>query len=52
MQYRFFPLALVVGLTGCAESINHDEVLTGRRAVEFAQVAFVKHDVEKGYALL
>ena len=52
MRYHFFPLAFIVGLMGCAESINHDEVLAGRRAVEFAQVAFVKHDVEDGYALL
>lgn len=52
MRYHFFPLAFVVGLMGCAESINHDEVLAGRRAVEFAQVAFVKHDVENSYALL
>ena len=52
MRYHFFPLAFVVGLMGCAESINHDEVLAGRRAVEFAQVAFVKHDIENGYALL
>ena len=37
---------------GCAESIKHDEILAGKRAVEFAQVAFVKQDVEKAYALL
>ena len=52
MRYHFFLLAFVVGLMGCAESINHDEVLAGRRAVEFAQVAFVKHDIENGHALL
>ena len=52
MRYHFFPLAFAVGLMGCAESINHDEVLAGRRAVEFAQVAFVKRDIENGYALL
>ena len=52
MRYLFFPLAFVMGSMGCAESINHDEVLAGRRAVEFAQVAFVKRDIENGYALL
>ncbi len=52
MRYHFLPLVFVMGLTGCAESVNHDEVLAGRRAVEFAQVAFVKHDIENGYALL
>jgi len=48
----FFSLASVVDLIGCAESIDHDYVLAGRKAVEFAQVAFVKQDSEKGYALL
>jgi hypothetical protein len=52
MRYHFFPSVLVMGLMGCAESIDHDEVLAGRRAEEFAQVAFVKQDVENGYALL
>ena len=52
MQYHFFVLAFVLGLMGCAESVDHDEILAGSRAVEFAQVAFVKHDIEKGYALL
>mgnify|MGYP001614693691 CR=1 FL=1 len=52
MRNHFLPLAFVMGLMGCAASINHDEVLAGRRAVEFAQVAFVKHDVENGHALL
>ncbi len=39
---KFPPLAFVMDLTGYAESINHDEISAGRRAVEFAQVAFVK----------
>ena len=52
MQYHLFLLTLVVGLMGCAESIKHDEVLAGRRAVEFVEVALVRHDIEKGYALL
>jgi hypothetical protein len=42
----------VMILMSCAESIKHDEILAGKRAVEFAQVAFVKQDVEKAYALL
>ena len=37
---------------GCVGSIDHDEALAGRRAVEFAQAAFVKHDMGKGYDLL
>ena len=52
MRYLWFPLAFVTGLIGCTEKIKHDEVLAGKRAVEFAQVAFVKQDIEKGYALL
>lgn len=52
MQYHFSCLALFVGLMGCAESVNHDEISAGRRAAEFAQVAFVKHDIENGYAML
>ena len=52
MRYRFFPLVLLVLFVGCAESVTHDEAQAGKRAVEFAQVAFVKHDVEKGYLLL
>jgi hypothetical protein len=39
-------------LMSCQESVKHDETLAGKRAVEFAQVAFVKQDVEKAYALL
>jgi hypothetical protein len=37
---------------GCGGSIRHDENLAGKRAVEFAESAFVKHDLKKGYALL
>jgi hypothetical protein len=50
--YPLFPLALVIGLAGCVESINHDEVSAGKSAAEFARVAFVKRDTENGYALL
>jgi hypothetical protein len=50
--YHLFPLALVIGLAGCVESISHDDVAAGKSAAEFAQVAFVKRDTEKGYALL
>ena len=37
---------------GCAGSIKHDETLAGKRAVQFAEIAFVKHDLRRGYALL
>ncbi len=52
MQYRFVLLAFVMGLMGCTESIIHDEILAAKSAVEFAQAAFVKRDVEGSYALL
>lgn len=37
MQYYFFLLVFVIGLMGCLESIDHGEVLAGRRAEEFAR---------------
>jgi hypothetical protein len=49
---RLWLWAFVMILMGCAESIKHDEILAGKRAVEFAQVAFVTQDVEKAYGLL
>lgn len=52
MLRSFFLLAAVSLLIGCVKSIDHDEVAAGKRAVEFAQVALVKQDFERGYALL
>ena len=51
-QYHLVPVVFVIGLIGCVEKVKHDDDLAGKRAVEFAQVAFVKQDVEKGYLLL
>jgi len=34
------------------ETINHDPSSAAKKAEEFAQVAFVKQDVENGYGLL
>lgn len=52
-KYNAYDLfVLAIGLIGCAESFKHDEVLAGKRAVEFAQVTFVKQDFDNGYALL
>jgi hypothetical protein len=31
-------------LTACQQAINHDAGLAGKRAAEFAQVAFVRQD--------
>ena len=45
-------LMCAVGLIGCMETINHDASSAGKKAEEFAQVAFVKQDVENSYGLL
>jgi len=45
-------LAMTGVLTSCADSIKHDEGLAGKRAIEFAQAAFVDRNFEKGYDLL
>ena len=51
-KYYFYPIVFAVGLMGCMEKINHDASSAGKKAEEFAQVAFVKQDVENGYGLL
>jgi hypothetical protein len=45
-------LVFAIGLAGCVESYKHDAVLAGKRAAEFAQVAFIRQDFDSGYALL
>src|SRR4249920_2639640 len=52
LGYRLFLLILTVGLIGCVETIQHDESSAGKKAEEFAQIVFVKQDVENGYELL
>ena len=52
LEDHFYPLIFAVGLIGCVETINHDESAAGKKAEEFAQIAFVKQDIENGYALL
>ncbi len=37
---------------GCWQSIRHDEALAKKRALEFAEVAFVRLNVEAAYAQL
>jgi hypothetical protein len=48
----FSSMVFALALIGCVESIQHDEAAARRKAEEFARVAFVRHDVENGYALL
>jgi hypothetical protein len=52
LKNYLYPLIFAIGLMGCAESIKHDEVAAGKKAEEFAKIAFVKQDIENGYALL
>jgi hypothetical protein len=51
-RYRLYSLILTMGLLGCIESIEHDPAGAGKKAEEFAEIAFVKQDSENGYALL
>lgn len=52
MQLQFLLFGFLIGVMSCTNSIKHDEVLAGKRAVEFAEVAFVRQDVQRAYALL
>jgi hypothetical protein len=45
-------LPIFAGLASCAESVKHDETLAARRAIEFAQAAFIDQNSEKAYELL
>lgn len=47
-----FTLAVAIGFAGCVEKFDHDPGAAGAKAEEFARVAFVSRDSEKGYALL
>jgi hypothetical protein len=45
-------MIMSLGFIGCSPSIKHDEDLAKKRALEFAEVVFVKRNVEQGYAQL
>jgi hypothetical protein len=47
-----FAVVLAIGLTGCSEPIRHNDDLARKRAIEFAEVALIRRDFDKGYALL
>jgi hypothetical protein len=52
MQRGLASLCLLMSLVGCSENYTHDENSATMRAVEFAEVAFVQHNFDKGYLLL
>jgi hypothetical protein len=52
MRNFFWVFACALLLYACAGSFEHDHKLAAKRAEEFAQVAFVRRDFDKGYAML
>jgi hypothetical protein len=50
--YPLYSFILAMGFLGCIESVEHDPAGAGKKAEEFAQVAFVRQDIENGYGLL
>jgi hypothetical protein len=52
LKYSLYSFILAVGLLGCIKSVEHDPAGAGKKAEEFAEIAFVKQDIENGYALL
>jgi hypothetical protein len=52
MQKVVAFLCFITSLAGCSENYTHDENSAAMRAAEFAEVAFVRHDFDKGYLLL
>jgi hypothetical protein len=47
-----FAIFLATCLAGCSEPITHNEEMAAKRALEFAEVALVKQDLDAAYALL
>lgn len=48
----FLCLVFFLSVTACAPAIEHDPQSAGKRAVDFAEVAFVRQDGENAYAML
>ena len=52
MRKLFLLFACGIFFYACSDSFEHDHKLAAKRAEEFAQIAFVRQDFEKGYAML
>jgi hypothetical protein len=52
LRMCYLMLALVATLLACAETVQHDENLAAKRALEFARAVFLEKNLDKGYALL
>jgi hypothetical protein len=42
----------LIALAGCIQRFNHQPAMAGRKAQQFADVAFVKRDLDAAYPLL
>src|SRR6266508_7033425 len=49
---NFCVPAVLFALASCAGSVKHDETLAARRAIEFAQFAFIDKNFQNAYELL
>jgi hypothetical protein len=49
---RIASLSMALALTGCVDSIEHNEVQAAKKAEEFVEIAFVRNDSERAYGLL
>ena len=49
---RLLALSMALAMTGCVESIDHDNLRAAKKAEEFVAAAFVTGDGERGYELL
>lgn len=45
-------MALLFACAGCAETIQHDEALAAKRAIEFARAALIDKNFAKSYELM
>jgi hypothetical protein len=49
LRRSLFAMILPIWFTGCSGPIEHNKELAEKRAIEFAELVFVRHDFDKGY---
>jgi len=52
LAVRLLAFSMAAALAACVDSIEHNAAQAARKAEEFVDVAFVRNDGERGYALL
>ncbi len=52
MKRCLIAMMLSLSVIGCWHTVRHDEALAKKRALEFAETALVRHNIERGYAQL